>query len=136
MNLSVVSPGIFGRIFPRTSQWYNKLTTLMQFVLRGINILTNKGSRIFCKMAKLVAVPKALNIKQRPEKKSIIQQVVYVHFNFEYQSCIKLIHKFHFEGKSKNCHSKLLQGEIGKTSQMLCNFQCGNIHYTLRYFSL
>ena len=71
MTFSVVPLGIFGRISPKTSQWYNKLMTLMQCVQWGINILTNKGSRILCKMAKSVAVPKALNIKPQPEKIAI-----------------------------------------------------------------
>ena len=70
MNLSDASPGIFGHIFPMTSQWYSKRMTLVQFVLWDINILTKMGSRIFCKMAKLVAMPKALNIIQRPENKT------------------------------------------------------------------
>ena len=77
MNLSGVSPGIFGRISPMTSQWCNKQMTLMQFVLWGINILTNKGNRIFCKMAKLVVVPKALNIKPQPEKSFISRSISY-----------------------------------------------------------
>ena len=70
MNLSGASPGIFGHISPMTSQWYNKQMTLVQFVLWDINILTKMGSRIFCKMAKLVAMPKALNIIPRPGKKT------------------------------------------------------------------
>ena len=70
MNLSGASPGIFGHISPMTSQWYNKQMTLVQFVLWDINILTKMGSRIFCKMAKLVAMPKALNIIQRPGNKT------------------------------------------------------------------
>ena len=42
----VFLPGLFLFSGPlcKTSQWYNKLMTLMQFVLWGINVLTNKGS--------------------------------------------------------------------------------------------
>ena len=65
------SPDIFGHISPMTLQWYNKQMTLVQFVLWDINILTKMGSRIFCKMAKLVAMPKALNIIPRPGKKHV-----------------------------------------------------------------
>ena len=74
MNLSGASPGIFGHISPMTSQWYNKQMTLVQFVLWDINILTKMGSRIFCKMAKLVAGPKALNIIPRPGKKNMFKK--------------------------------------------------------------
>ena len=82
MNLSDASPGIFGHIFPMTSQWYSKQMTLVQFVLWDINILTKMGSRIFCRMAKLVAVPKALNIIPRPGKKHVQKTKVRSYFLF------------------------------------------------------